>query len=168
MSSTLPLLRGQISLDDAVEEDVDMIRELSYPKKRLQFWLHIYAQRQDLSDLVSRHLNIPQSDFTVGGVEDWIHGSFNACIPIRINRCARTSHLPPYAIIRFPLPFKVGEWFRPGNSDEKLRTEAATYVWLQQNCPDIPIPRLLGFGFPGTQSVSHRHIVRIGSTTECL
>jgi hypothetical protein len=48
--------------------------------------------------------------------------------------------------------------FRPGNVDEKLRTEAATYIWLQSNCPNIPVPRLFGFGFPGTQSVLDNHL----------
>ncbi|KAL8977811.1 MAG: hypothetical protein Q9205_006466, partial [Flavoplaca limonia] len=50
-------------------------------------------------------------------------------------------------MIRFPLPYKVGEEDFPGNAEEKLRCEAATYVWLQQHCPDVPIPRLLGFSF---------------------
>ncbi|KAK6385475.1 hypothetical protein LTS17_001043 [Exophiala oligosperma] len=30
--------------------------------------------------------------------------------------------------------------------DEKVRSEAATYIWMQQNCPEIPIPYLWGFG----------------------
>lgn len=55
--------------------------------------------------------------------------------------------------MRFPQPFKVGEDFRPGNAEEKLRCEAATYIWLQTKCPDIPIPRLFAVGFPGTQLV---------------
>lgn len=161
MGETLPLLNGRISLDEALREDVDIIRELSYPEKRYQFWLHLYAQRQQIAEVVSRHLNIGQSDFNLGEVDEWIHGSFNACIPIRIAESARASNLPPHVIIRFPLPYKVGEDFRPGNADEKLRSEAATYVWLQQNCPDIPIPRLFGFGFPGKQSV--RYPASIGS-----
>ncbi|TPX15568.1 uncharacterized protein E0L32_004266 [Thyridium curvatum] len=65
---------------------------------------------------------------------------------------SRTSNLPQKAIIRFPLPYKIGEEHYPGNVDEKLRCEAATYAWLQSHCPAVPTPRLLGFGFPGGHS----------------
>lgn len=136
-----------------MKEDIDIIRELSYPDKRFHFWLHLYTQRQHIIEVVSQHLNLQQSDFTLGEVTEWIHGSFNACIPIHILQSPRTSDLPRRAIIRFPLPYKVGEAFRHGNVDEKLRSEAATYIWMQQNCPNVAIPRLFGFGFPGKQSV---------------
>jgi hypothetical protein len=54
---------------------------------------------------------------------------------------------------RSTLPYKVGECIYSGNAEEKLRIEAATYIWLRENCPDIPIPELLGFGLPGGHSV---------------
>ncbi|UPK91992.1 hypothetical protein LCI18_002927 [Fusarium solani-melongenae] len=146
MSDTLPLLKGQISLQDALEEDIDIIQELSYLEKRLQFWLHLFTQRQYIAELASRHLNVRLSDIRLGEVEDWIHESFNACIPIHIGQSVRTLGLPPRAIIRFPLPYKVRD------VDKKLRCEAATYIWLQQNCPDVPVPRLFGFGLPGRKS----------------
>lgn len=57
-------------------------------------------------------------------------------------------------LIRFPLPYKLGESQCPGNVEEKLRCEAATFVWIKKNCPDIPIPGLWGFGFPSGQVVS--------------
>ncbi|KND94248.1 hypothetical protein TOPH_00801 [Tolypocladium ophioglossoides CBS 100239] len=128
MEGTLPLLKGRVSLEEALKEDVDIIRELAYPEKRLQFWLHLYSCRRQIAEVVSRHLNILQSDFSLGKVEEWIHGSYNACIPIHIAESARDSKLPRQAIIRFPLPYKVGEDFHPGNFDEKLRCEAATYI----------------------------------------
>lgn len=31
--------------------------------------------------------------------------------------------------------------------------QAAALIWVQDNCPDIPIPVLWGLGFPGGQSV---------------
>ncbi|KAJ5545186.1 hypothetical protein N7535_006432 [Penicillium sp. DV-2018c] len=49
-------------------------------------------------------------------------------------------------MIQFPLPYRIGEDHRPGNADEKVRCEVATYAWLQDNCPSVPIPRLYGFG----------------------
>jgi hypothetical protein len=55
---------------------------------------------------------------------------------------------------RVPMPFKVGEEAFPGNAEEKLRSEAATYIWIKNNCPDIPIANLRGFGLTGGVSVS--------------
>ena len=47
--------------------------------------------------------------------------------------------------MRFPLPYKIGEANRPGNSDEKLRCEAVAYVWISENCSDVSLPQLRGF-----------------------
>jgi hypothetical protein len=58
-------------------------------------------------------------------------------------------------MIRFPLQYKVGEENFPGNADEKLQCEAATYIWIQENYSDVPISQLLGFAFRGNQCVSH-------------
>ncbi|RSL69901.1 hypothetical protein CEP53_002048 [Fusarium sp. AF-6] len=152
MGETLPLLRGDMSLEEALEEDLDIIRELAYPEKRREFSLHLNNERDQIAEVVSRHLNLRQSDFSLGDANEWIHGSFNACIPVHIEEDARGSSLPAQALVRIPLPYKVGEDYNPGNVDEKVRSEAATYIWMQKNCPDVPIPRLFGFGFPGTRS----------------
>ncbi|UNI21350.1 hypothetical protein JDV02_007346 [Purpureocillium takamizusanense] len=45
-----------------------------------------------------------------------------------------------------------GEAHGLASADETLRCEAATYLWLQERCPDIPIPKLHGFGLPCLQS----------------
>ena len=153
MTTCLPLLRGTISLQDALEEDEDILQQLSYPEKRLEFWLHLYQCRPQIANVISRHLNIKPADFRLAELSEWIHGSFNACIPIYISETVQSPNLPRRAIIRFALPYKIGEAYCPGNIDEKLRCEAATYIWLQRHCPEIPIPRLFGFGFPGKQSV---------------
>ncbi|KAK4154210.1 hypothetical protein C8A00DRAFT_43010 [Chaetomidium leptoderma] len=154
MNNTLPLLKGIITLGEALGEDQDVIHQLSYPEKRAIFYVYLDRRRALIADIVSRHLSIPLGTFHLGEVKEWIHGSFNACIPIHINTPTPRPDLPERAIIRFPLPYKTGEEHFPGNVDEKLRCEAATYVWLQQNCPDVPIPRLFGFGFPGTPSLT--------------
>ncbi|KAK3382274.1 hypothetical protein B0T24DRAFT_5115 [Lasiosphaeria ovina] len=152
METALPLLKGKITLQDALKEDDDIIQNLSYPEKRAIFWLYLGRRRSQITEIISRHLNISPANLRLGDVREWIHGSFNACIPIYISPSPRNPNLPERAIIRFPLPYKTGEAFFPGNVDEKLRCEAATYIWLHSNCPTVPIPRLYGFGFPGTQS----------------
>ncbi|PYH36026.1 uncharacterized protein BO87DRAFT_433019 [Aspergillus neoniger CBS 115656] len=122
MQRTLPLLRRDISLSTAIDDDDNILQELSYPKQRVDF----YTCR-------------------VGDVKEWISGSFNVCIPVDIY--GQEDHAPGRVLIRFPLPYKVGEGQHPGNADEKLRCEAATYIWIRQNCPSLPIPRLWGFAF---------------------
>lgn len=73
------------------------------------------------------------------------------CIPVYINNWAAFPN--KRVIIRFPLPYKVGESRYPGNADEKLRCEAASFIWIQDNCPTVPIPYLWGFGFSDGRSV---------------
>lgn len=152
MGTTLPLLNGKITLEDALIEDSDVLHELSLPSKRLDFWFYLHTQRAQIEDIISRHLCLPRSSFRLGEFGEWVHGSFNACLPIYITASSHRRGLPRRAIIRFALPFKVGEEYYPGNVDEKVRCEAATYIWLEKYCPSIPIPRLLGFGFPGGSS----------------
>ncbi|KAH9212706.1 hypothetical protein DL95DRAFT_391203, partial [Leptodontidium sp. 2 PMI_412] len=67
-----------------------------------------------------------------GEVGEWKHGSFNICIPIYINNWSKSPRRR--VLLRVPLPYKVGESAYPNN------------------CPDVPIPHLWGFGFPGGQS----------------
>ncbi|KAL4863138.1 hypothetical protein BDV12DRAFT_177911 [Aspergillus spectabilis] len=56
----------------------------------------------------------------------------------------RSNKLEPFSCsLSFALSYRRG--FRPGNGDKKVRCEAGTYTWLEENCPDIPIPRLYGF-----------------------
>lgn len=41
-----------------------------------------------------------------------------------------------------------------GSVDEKISCEVATYVWIQDNCQEVRIPELLGFGFSNGRRVS--------------
>ncbi|KAL4891609.1 hypothetical protein BDV59DRAFT_194291 [Aspergillus ambiguus] len=97
--------------------------------------------RQDIRSIVASHCGLANLDLIF-----WVHGSFNICIPVFIDQPRQP--LPKMAF-RVPLPYKVGEDFYPGNCEEKLRCEAATYIWIGKNCPDVPIPTLRGFGVSG-------------------
>ncbi|RAK75906.1 uncharacterized protein BO72DRAFT_478467 [Aspergillus fijiensis CBS 313.89] len=133
-AAVLPLLRGSITLDEALDQEEDMLLELSFPKSRMEFFVSLYSRRQDIAMLVADHLQSSRwEQCFVEEVKEWIHGSFNVCIPVRIE--SRTKQSPKRVMIRFPLPYKVGEALNPGNLD-------------------IPIPRLWGFGFPGGQTFS--------------
>ncbi|RDL30741.1 Uncharacterized protein BP5553_10086 [Venustampulla echinocandica] len=150
MSKSLPLLRGSISLKSALENDDNILQELSYPDQRIDFFVYLFARRREIEATVSYHLGFGVDMCRMGGVDEWIAGSFNVCIPIYIDK--RAKHHARRVLIRLPLPYKVGESKHPGNAEEKLRCEAAAFIWIQENCPTVPIPYLWGFGFPGGRS----------------
>jgi len=92
------------------------------------------------------HLRL--SKYRVAEKESWICGSYNVCIPVYISPTSDAR-----VLVRIPLPHKVGEAEFPGNVEEKLRCEAASYLWIQEHCPKIPILYLFGSGFPDGQTV---------------
>ncbi|OGM43005.1 hypothetical protein ABOM_009277 [Aspergillus bombycis] len=146
MQRVLPLLHGQISLSTALADDNNVLQELSYPEQRLEFYIYLYQNRAVIESIVSYHMNLNKKQTCrVGEVKEWIAGSFNVCIPVDID--GQDGDALKRVLIRFPLPYKVGEIQHPGNADEKLRCEAATFIWIRQNCTSIPIPRLWGFAF---------------------
>jgi hypothetical protein len=149
---TLPLLQGRTTLAEALEEEENMLFRLAYPSQRFEFFLWILQNRKEFEAIISCHLSLAANEICrFGEVGEWKHGSFNVCIPVYIDNWSRSPRRR--VLLRVPLPYKVGESAYPGNANEKLRTEAATFVWLEENCPDVPIPHLWGFGFPGGQSV---------------
>jgi len=145
---------GRITETEALATDLDMIPVLQIEDENTNFRHDkLIARTSQIERVISRHLGIPTDDLALYPPSAWIEGSFNICLPIDIKH-SHNARLPSRAVIRFPLPYNVGESFAPGTIDEKLRCEAATYLWMSENCPDIPIPRLLGMGFPGSHTVS--------------
>ncbi|RDL34710.1 Uncharacterized protein BP5553_07838 [Venustampulla echinocandica] len=150
MPPSLPLLKKTITLDEALSQDENILQQLSYPEKRLDFFYYLFQHRAGIEAIVSFHLGVSKDVCKVAGeFSEWVHGSFNACIPVYINGPTKSLK---NVFIRFPLPYKAGESQYPGNAEEKLRCEVATYIWMQSNCPDVPIPYLRGFGFSGGQT----------------
>ncbi|KAE8311255.1 hypothetical protein BDV41DRAFT_565942 [Aspergillus transmontanensis] len=150
--ATLPLLRGTTTLELAIEEEEeeeeDMLPDLDYPEQRIDFFVSLYSNR---GDIVSYHLGLGQSETCrLADVNEWVHGSFSVCIPVYINK--QSQQLEKRALIRFPLPYKLGESKYPGNVDEKLRCEAATYISIKKHCLEVPTPQLWSFGLVGGQS----------------
>ena len=80
-----------------------------------------------------------------------MYGYYNICIPVYVDGCV--GFPGKRVLVRIPLPYKLGEAESPGNVEEKLRCEAATFIWIQEQCPEVPIPHLWGFGFPSGQCV---------------
>jgi hypothetical protein len=57
------------------------------------------------------------------------------------NNCSEVSR----KIFRCPMPYKVG-LITPDAVNERIRSEVASYAWIEQKCPNIPITQLIGFG----------------------
>ncbi|KAK2763188.1 hypothetical protein FQN54_009824 [Arachnomyces sp. PD_36] len=148
-----PLLKRYITLSAAQAEEEDMRAELQYAKKKAEFYNAFADRQKEIQELVAFHCGLTNPDlvqvpemFGKNNELVWVHGSFNMCIPVRLN--AGLS-LPAKLGLRVPLPYKLGEETFPGNAEEKVRSEAATYIWVNENCPDVPIPKLRGFGVTG-------------------
>ncbi|KAH1627748.1 hypothetical protein LV164_006399 [Aspergillus fumigatus] len=156
MTKSLPLLRGNnISLEDALTDDDNILHRLDYPQKKKELWSHLLSHKSDIEELVSFHLRAKHCQ--IADESDWLSGSYNACIPVYINPPSKER-----VLVRIPLPFKIGEANNPGNLDEKLRCEVATYIWIHENCPTVPIPSLYGFAFPDGQTPNAIHDLRDG------
>jgi hypothetical protein len=153
MPKTLPLLHGEITLESALDDEDNMLQALAYPEQRFEFFVDLLRHRSEIEAIVSYHLGLKKGEACqIGEVKDWRAGSFNVCIPVRVNRAKSRNKR---VMIRFPLPYKVGELQNPGNAEEKIRSEAGTYIWIREKCPTVPIPYLWGFGLPDGTSVCH-------------
>jgi len=115
------LLRQNITYSAAKKEETNILHGLGYWPRQNAFFAYIHEHRSMVADIVGHHLNIRSSACQVADMGDWLHGSFNLCVPVSINNGPRVT-------VRFPLPYRVGDGFRPGNSDEKIRCEAGTYA----------------------------------------
>ena len=145
----LKLIGKKIQLSEALTDEDNILQQLQYPKKRIDLIVLLLESEHEILRVVAQHLNIRPNACKLSQVSEWRHGSFNLCIPIQVNwnGCTRV-------LFRVPLPYKVGEDLFPGNADEKLRCEAATYIYARECCPEVTIPMLLGFGFSTGVSVS--------------
>ncbi|KJK87005.1 hypothetical protein H633G_09131 [Metarhizium anisopliae BRIP 53284] len=148
--TTRNLLSGPVTLSAATAKSRNVLHALEYPQQKENFYKRMETYRPLLADLVAHHLGTKPTDVTISSQDYWRHGSFNLCIPVHVNPSAKSAP-PQFVLLRFPLPYRVGEVVRPGNSDEKVNCEAATYAWLQENCPAVPIPQLYGFGLSTNQ-----------------
>lgn len=135
--------------EEIEEEDDNMLVKLDRPRLRYEFLSYLECRTAEIKVIVSQHLSLrPHQQCTVAHRSEWLHGDFNICIPISVSNWRARRIL-----MRCPFPHMLG--LRGSNHmDEKLRCEAATLAWIPQNCPQVPIPCLWGFGLPSGLSVS--------------
>ncbi|EEH35873.2 hypothetical protein PAAG_00196 [Paracoccidioides lutzii Pb01] len=104
------------------------------PKKRGILYTELESQEQEIQRFVASHGGLPCPDLVQVPkmVEQdsnklvWLHGSLNLCIPIHINNSGQSQ--PEKMSFRVPLPYKIGEEEFPGNAEDKVPSEAATYI----------------------------------------
>lgn len=154
MPKTRQLLRQEITYSFAKNEEVNILHRLEYQDHQHNFFSHLLNNRDWIKAVVAHHLRLQSTDAChVADIADWLYGSFNVCIPVTIHNWKEKVQSGNRVLVRFPLPYRVGDAFHPGNGDEKIRCEAGTYAWLQENCPDVPIPRLYGFATSSGETV---------------
>ncbi|XWW97823.1 hypothetical protein V2A60_005810 [Cordyceps javanica] len=134
------------TLSDAIESEENELVAMRNPKLKEQLFDSITANKGELEALICQLLQVKHCRITPS--EIWEHGSFNVAIKVRL----------PFgrdAYLRIPFLHRIGEHTFPGNAEEKIRTESATYLWLQEHCPDIRIPNLYAFGLPDGSTFTH-------------
>ncbi|KPA38311.1 aminoglycoside phosphotransferase, partial [Fusarium langsethiae] len=143
---------SHITYSGAQNRSEDIVTKLAYAEHRKKLYDNLDRQKDTIRSLVRHHLHLGNdAECTVLPQEQWIKGSFNVCIPIRIVSGMVHRNL----MLRCCLPYKLAEAQYPGTIDEKLRCEVGTYAFMQQYCPDIRIPYLYGFGFTDRRHYSH-------------
>ncbi|KAI5211589.1 hypothetical protein E4T38_01129 [Aureobasidium subglaciale] len=131
---------------ELVRDDHNMIIQWQWPRQRAEFANYLTREASAIEQLVAHHLSLRQPRACkVAPRRDWLCGSFNICIPVTINDDYRV-------MFRCPLPYRFNSPTSPNMASEKIRGEAATFAWLSSHCPNVPIPRMLGFGLPGGRS----------------
>jgi hypothetical protein len=152
------LLRRFVTLSDAEEDEDDMRPKLLNAQQGGTFYEELKARSGEIKSVVASHCGLTNPDLVhLSPIYDdtrifWQHGSFNVCIPVTVEQPGKSRSAK--MAFRVPLPYKVGEHHYPGNCEEKLRSEAATYVWINKNCPEVPTAASRGFGVPGGMGVS--------------
>ncbi|PBP23786.1 hypothetical protein BUE80_DR005423 [Diplocarpon rosae] len=151
MSTTIQVdNKKPLTYKSALDKDTNIISKAAHFKASTELYQSLWDQRQTIEALVKHHLRLSNQDRCLVSAKDqWIHGSFNICIPIEVQStcCYKL-------IFRCPEPHKLAELQYPGTVDEKMSSEVGAYAWIQQQCPDIRIPYLYGFGF-----TDHHHFV---------
>lgn len=143
--TTIELLdRDPITLESALKKNENIVLAAVFAKATEDLYNRLWEAKYTIAVLVKQHLRLPHADVTVFPPREWMRGSFNICVPVRI----QTGNSSQKVILRCSMPFKLGQAM-----DEKLGSEVGAYAWMQEHCPGIRLPHLYGFGFS-----DHRHV----------
>ncbi|KFH48864.1 hypothetical protein ACRE_002340 [Hapsidospora chrysogenum ATCC 11550] len=135
--------------------ELDIIQRIAWRARAAFVTAHLERQKDQgrLAILVAHHLGIDAARCRVEPTAQWLRGSFNQCVAVGVDS-AVTAATSSRVLVRVPMAHRLA-----GMVDVKMRCEVATYIWMQENCPDIPIPRLYGFGFPDGRHFTHASLL---------
>ncbi|KAK0702710.1 hypothetical protein B0H67DRAFT_391223 [Lasiosphaeris hirsuta] len=150
-ATALPGPRRLMTLESALNKDENIISEVAYAAAAVDLSKTLWDNRHTISGLVKHHLRLSAAYCcAVAPPKRWIQGGFNICIPVQVSsgsrRYSHTSSAPAdeqTLIFRCVMPHKIAQ----GAVDEKLSCEVGTHAWMQNQCPEVRIPHLYGFGF---------------------
>ncbi|KAJ4527695.1 hypothetical protein HRR83_000448 [Exophiala dermatitidis] len=139
-------------MKSAAEDESNLVLFIRHQRAAESFRHLLWSRRESIADLVRSHLHLRKDDgCTVLTPDSWIQGGFNICVLIDIT----VGGSPTRLVFRCPMPHKLAEAQYPGTIDEKVRCEVAAYIWMQEYCSDIRIPRLYAFGFVDGSQFTH-------------
>lgn len=143
---------GFVTYEWAADQNANIIERLTHLPARNKLYNLLSTGTDAICCLVKHHLQLNHRDVCIIAPQDeWLQGSFNVCIPIEVQ--SSKSHRK--VVLRCCLPYKLAESRYPGTVDEKLRCEVGAYTWMQENCTDIRIPHLYGFGLSNNHHFTH-------------
>ncbi|AEO62414.1 uncharacterized protein THITE_2061567 [Thermothielavioides terrestris NRRL 8126] len=160
MGRTLEIAgQGPITLEDALEEEYNVISRLSYGPANEKLYRELWEERSSIEALTRHHLGLSKRDSCkVLPPASWIRGAFNVCVFVDVRRAVHHGS-SERVVFRCPLPHKLAEARYPGSIDEKLSCEVGAHIWVEEHCPEIRTPHLFGFGFSDGRHFTHtRHV----------
>lgn len=136
----------RLSLSAAQRNERNLLARLQRSQATKQLYQDLWHDRKAIEAIAAHHLGLSGSSAcTVQPMESWLKGQFNICVLIHVQE-EHGDGKTQRKIFRCPMPHKVGEQNFSGAVEEKIRAEVAAYVWIEKNCPEIPIPQLHAFG----------------------
>ncbi|OAA61204.1 Aminoglycoside phosphotransferase [Niveomyces insectorum RCEF 264] len=166
-------IHQSFSFEDALDDDHNIVQKHLQWEGFVRFLDATLCPKQKILErLVAFQLGVDAARVQTRPREPWFMGTFNIAAPMLIHTEPRARPTPnaiddapataaagvertPDILVRCPLPNKCAEAVYPGSVEEKMRGEVAAYVWMQRYCPDVRIPFLYGFAFPGGRHFSH-------------
>lgn len=135
----------RFSLSTAQRHERNLLAKFHQSQATKQLYQDLWHDRKAIEAIAAHHLGLSGSSAicTVQPMESWLKGQFNICVLINMQDGDGEMRRK---IFRCPMPHKVGEQNFSGAVEEKIRAEVAAYVWIEKNCPEIPIPQLHAFG----------------------
>ena len=134
----------RFTLKAAQKNERNILSRLKRSDCTAKLYQELWRDRKSIEAITAHHLGrIDPSACVVQDTVTWIKGQFNVWIPVYVHESDGSTSKK---IFRCPRAHKVGERYSPGAVDEKMRAEAGAYAWIEENCPEIPTPKLHAFG----------------------